>query len=128
MALRNLFKASYEQTTNAVVQFQLTTLPEGRFVPAGQIITDSDNMTFIYLMDNGENYSYVFFEQDVWPQLVEVIASEDPVLRWGEQQAVLHNFRDELEGLIYNIEGNSNYGEAFSQAVEQAFTSILSEA
>ena len=126
--MRNLFKATYKNATNGVVQFQLTTLPEGQFVPAGQIITDSDNMTFIYLMDNGENYSYVFFEQDVWPQLVDVMTSTDPVLHWGDQQAVLHNFRDELEGLIYNIEGNSNYGEAFSRAVEQAFTSILSEA
>jgi hypothetical protein len=27
--------------------------------------------------------------------------------------------------LIYNIEGNNNYGEAFSSAVESAFEEIL---
>jgi len=126
--LRNLLKATYETTEQSVVQFRLDTLPEGTFTPAGQIITDSDNNAFIYLMDNGEHYSYVLFEQDVWQYLVDVLKSEDPVLHWGDQQVVLIDFRDELEGLVYNIEGNSNYGEAFSQAVEEAFASILSEA
>lgn len=126
--MRNLLKATYETTENSIVQFRLDTLPEGPFTPAGQIITDSDNGAFIYLMDNGEHYSYVLFEQDVWPHLVEVLQSTDPVLTWGDQQAVLVDFRDELEGLVYNIEGNSNYGEAFSKAVEEAFATILSNA
>lgn len=127
--MRNLLKAASAATENSVVHFNLNTLPQGQLTPAGQMITDSDNMTFIYLMDDGEGYSYVLFDEDVWPQLVEVLASdEDPILLWGTQRAVLTNFRDELEGLVYNIEGNSNYGEAFSHAVEEAFASILSEA
>ena len=127
--MRNLLKAAYAATENSVVYFNLNTLPQGQLTPVGQMITDSDNMTFIYLMDDGEDYSYVLFDEDVWPQLVEVLNTDgDPVLTWGDHKAVLTNFRDELEGLVYNIEGNSNYGEAFSHAVEEAFASILSEA
>jgi hypothetical protein len=39
----------------------------------------------------------------------------------------LINFQDELNALIFNIEGNHNYGEDFSTAVEEAFAEILNE-
>ena len=37
----------------------------------------------------------------------------------------LDGFIEELTMLIYNIEGNNNYGEAFSSAVELAFEEVL---
>ena len=52
-------------------------------------------------------------------------AKEDPVLQIGEQRIVLEKFKEELEMLIFNIEGNDNYGTDFAQAVENAFKEIL---
>ena len=39
--------------------------------------------------------------------------------------AIDEDFYEELEALIYNIEGNDNYGESFVSAVETAFQTIL---
>ena len=97
--------------------------------PAGQMITDSDDMAFVYLMDEEAGYSYVKFPQTVWPLLVETLQSkENPMLQWNTEQIELINFKDELQSLIYNIEGNYNYGEVFTTAVEETFAELLSEA
>ncbi|MBE1556939.1 hypothetical protein [Sporosarcina limicola] len=94
--------------------------------PSGKMITDSDEYSFVYLFEEEEGYHYIHFTQEVWPLMVEALQSEmDPVLSFKERLVSLIGFRDELTMLIYNIEGNDNYGETFSSAVEQAFSSIL---
>lgn len=96
---------------------------------AGQMITDSDKMAFIYLMDEENEYSYLKFPQSVWPLLVETLQSKaNPVLKCGSKMIELVNFQDELQSLIYNIEGNYNYGKVFTNAVEETFAQLLSEA
>lgn len=97
--------------------------------PAGQLIVDSDHYAFVYLFDAGEGYTYIRFEQPVWRALVDVLTQEkDPTLQVGEHTFVLQHFFEELNMLVYNIEGNDNYGEVFVQAVEQAFAQILTDA
>ncbi|WP_102692876.1 UPF0738 family protein [Rummeliibacillus pycnus] len=97
--------------------------------PTGQMITDSDDMAFVYLMDEEDGYSYVKFPQTVWPLLVETLQSKvNPMLQWNTEQIELIKFNDELQSLIYNIEGNYNYGEVFTTAVEETFAELLSEA
>lgn len=92
----------------------------------GQMITDSDSLAFIYLLEDESGYHYVKFQQDMWPMLVNTLkANEDPTLQVGENVLTLHRFKEELEMLIFNIEGNDNYGNAFSTAVENAFSEIL---
>lgn len=94
----------------------------------GQMITDSDEMAFVYLMDEEDGYSYVKFPQSVWPLLAETLQSKvAPVLKWETGKIELSNFQDELQSLIYNIEGNYNYGKVFTTAVEEAFAKLLSE-
>ena len=94
--------------------------------PAAQIIADSDNEAFIYIVEENGVYSYLRFARSIWPQLVEVVKrKQDPSLRVGAQQIVLTNFFEELSMLLFNIEGNSNYGEDFVQAVEQSFAEIF---
>lgn len=94
--------------------------------PAGKMITDSEKKTFVYLIDEEEGYGHIHFTQAVWPLMVEVLKSEkDPVLSYNEENMLLTNFNEELMMLIFNIEGNHNYGEAFSVAVEEAFQEIL---
>lgn len=94
--------------------------------PAAQVIADSDNEAFIYIVEENGVFSYLRFARSIWPQLVEVVKSkQDPSLRIGTKKIVLTNFFEELSILLFNIEGNSNYGEDFVQAVEQSFAEIF---
>lgn len=98
--------------------------PQG--IPAGKMITDSDNLSFVYLLEVEAGYEHLHLTQAVWPLMVDVLTTNlDPVLSWKDEIIPLPGFKDELTMLIFNIEGNDNYGEAFSSAVEQAFSSIL---
>lgn len=93
----------------------------------GQLITDTDKNAFVYLMDVVDGYTYIQFPKTVWPLLAATLeADKEPVLTWGQTEIPLDNFREELSMLIFNIEGNHNYGEEFSNAVEVAFKDQLS--
>ncbi|MEK4522834.1 hypothetical protein NSQ95_05245 [Psychrobacillus sp. FSL W7-1457] len=109
------------------IRFTLEDVPKGLNIKAGgQMITDSDSLAFVYLLEGDSEYHYLKFGQDVWPLLVNTLkATEDPILQIGDQRVVLVKFKEELEMLIFNIEGNDNYGAEFAQAVENAFKEIL---
>ena len=52
--------------------------------PAAQIIADSDNEAFIYIVEENGVFSYLRFTRSIWPQLVEVVKrKQDPSLRVG---------------------------------------------
>ncbi|MGB5945260.1 hypothetical protein [Paenisporosarcina sp.] len=110
------------------IRFLLQEVPQELEVQSGgQLITDSDNHAFVYLMDVVDGYIYVQFPKTVWPLLATSLeADKEPVLTWGQSEIQLDNFREELSMLIFNIEGNHNYGEEFSTAVEEAFKEQLS--
>ena len=110
------------------IRFLLQEEPNQSEVKAGgQLITDSENQPFIYLMDEKDGYIYIQFPKTVWPLLaVSLGADEDPILAWGNTDILLEHFREELNMLIFNIEGNHNYGAEFSNAVEEAFKEQLS--
>lgn len=94
--------------------------------PAGQVLTDSDELAFIYVVEEENEYSYLQFPKKVWRALVEMIKKKkDSILILDNESILLHNFSNELEMLIYNIEGNGNYGDEFVQAVEETFREIL---
>lgn len=109
------------------IRFTLEDVPKQLNIKAGgQMITDSDSLAFVYLLEGDNEFHYLKFGQDVWPLLVNTLkATEDPVLQIGDKRVVLEKFKEELEMLIFNIEGNDNYGENFVQAVEIAFKEIL---
>lgn len=87
-----------------------------------QMLVDSDEHAFIYIVEENGAFSYLRFREPLWSQLVElVLAQRDPIIHIGQQQMVLQQFAEELEALLYNIEGNSNYGELFVEKVETAF-------
>ena len=97
-----------------------------QIIPAGKMITDSEKMTFVYLLDEEEEYGYIHFPQSVWPLMVDALKEdEDPVIFYNEERLPLTGFIEELMMLIFNIEGNDNYGAKFSTAVEKAFAEIL---
>ncbi|WP_210469595.1 hypothetical protein [Sporosarcina sp. 6E9] len=95
-------------------------------IPSGKMITDSEKMSFVYLLDEEEEYGQLHFERAVWPLLVDSIKLDtNPVIIFDGNTISLTGFIEELTMLIYNIEGNNNYGEAFTSAVESAFEEIL---
>ena len=102
------------------------TADEPQGIPSGKMITDSENLSFVYLLEVEEGYCQLHFTQAMWPLMVDVLKLDaDPILSWQDKVIALVGFKDELTMLIYNIEGNDNYGETFSLAVEQAFHDIL---
>lgn len=127
--MRKTYLVEKSTIQDSRICFELEIQDEIQWQPAGQMITDSDDMAFVYLMDEEDDYSYVKFPHSIWPLLVETLQSkENPMLKWGTKQIELVNFQDELQSLIYNIEGNYNYGEIFTTAVEKTFAELLSEA
>lgn len=94
--------------------------------PAGKMITDSDHLNLIYLVEEEGEYSYIQFSQSTWPALVELLKSEkNPYLLLEQGSIELVDFTDELSMLLFNIEGNDNYGKEFVEAVEAVFADIL---
>ena len=103
------------------IHLQLTK-PLTAGVPAGTVITDSDNRSFVYLFDTGEQYTYVHFKQNMWDALKEVLKNKVTLKVTIDDQIVeLPNVEEELTMLLDNIYGNSNYGEAFTKEVENEF-------
>ncbi|WP_042472363.1 UPF0738 family protein [Bacillus ndiopicus] len=90
--------------------------------PTGQVIVDSDNMAFIYIVEEEGAYSYLSFPQTVWAGLLQIVQNKrDPFL---SPDLALPNFTEELEYLLWNIQGNENYGKEFVQAIEEQFSII----
>ncbi|MDO5376672.1 UPF0738 family protein [Staphylococcus rostri] len=87
------------------------------FTDAGQMIVDSDNYAFVYLLDDGSAFSYLIFVQETWSMLHEHRDKKVIV----NDTLELTSFKPELDYLLDNIEGNSNYGKPFVEAVEQTF-------
>ena len=46
---------------------------EPRGIPSGKMITDSDNLSFVYLLEVEEGYDHLHFTQAVWPLMVDVL-------------------------------------------------------
>ena len=85
------------------------------------MITDTDAFSFVYLFDEEEGYSYYHFPKDVWPLMADALKiGQGSGIYLGMMANInLTGFKEELTMLIFNIEGNDNYGEEFSSAVEQ---------
>ena len=59
--------------------------PTDGLVEVGQMLVDSDNYGFAYLLDDGQSYDYLIFVQETWSMLHEnrgkkLIVNDDLVL------------------------------------------------
>jgi hypothetical protein len=91
-------------------------------LPAEQILVDSEHYSFIYLMEDQEDYTYITFSEDLWPALQNALECKLSVWTvYNEEQIELPNVLEELEYIISNIKGNSNYGEEMVTRVEKLF-------
>lgn len=99
-----------------------------QFKPAAQMIADTDDFAFIYLLDAGDEYHDLRIPLPIWTQLNHILQTkQNPMLQIGTEVLELTNFYEELEMLVYNIEANYNYGSEFVQAVEDHFKPILAD-
>lgn len=125
--MRNVYTINQFEVVHNEFHFILNESNEHiQMQPAGQVIADSDNGSFIYIVEEGDAFSYISFPKTIWPQLLEVVKTgQDPFLRVVGERIQLTNFFEELHMLLFNIEGNGNYGDAFVAAVEEAFAEIF---
>jgi len=115
------------EITGNEIEFTIEeTEPTEALEASGQMLTDSDNQAFVYLLDTGTDYIYVQFAIHTWPAMTKALEVKNvPLLKWGKQIMPLSEFHEELLMLVDNIEGNDNYGEEFRTAVEQTFHEAL---
>ncbi|WP_274309259.1 hypothetical protein [Solibacillus daqui] len=127
--MRNVYLINQFDVVHNEIYFILNEKKQlSQFQPTGQVLADSDNGAFLYLIDENDSYSYLRFDQSIWPQLVHMILSEQKAFLTVDDGAFeLNDFSNELKSLLYNIEGNGNYGETFVQAVEEAFADFFAQ-
>ena len=83
----------------------------------GQMLVDSDNYGFAYLLDDGQSYSYLIFVEETWSMLHE---NRDKTIIVNDDLKLEH-FQEEFDFILDNIVGNNNYGKEFVAAVEKTF-------
>ncbi len=88
----------------------------------GQMLVDSDSKSFIYILENDDQYIYVSLPEKIWPALQQILEHDDKVfLKVNGHEIELTEIRAELLYLISNIEGNANYGDDMVKRVEEVF-------
>ncbi|ARF18284.1 hypothetical protein [Sporosarcina ureae] len=117
------------ETSQIDNEVQFTLNPEAEWPlgsPTGKMLTDTDRQSFVYIFDHENGYRYAYFPKDSWSGLVDTLLQQvEPVLIWQDEKIQLAGVAEEMQALIFNIEGNDNYGEEFSTAVEEVFKPVL---
>jgi Family of unknown function (UPF0738) len=89
---------------------------------SGQMLVDSDGLSFVYLLEKEEDYTYIVIPNTVWKEVKAALTGQLPVYLSNQSERLLLNqFHEELSYLIENIKGNSNYGEKMVNEVEAIF-------
>ncbi|MGP4082444.1 hypothetical protein ACTWQL_21370 [Pseudalkalibacillus sp. R45] len=99
---------------------------EVSLAPSGQVLVDSDSLSFIYILETTDSFIYVSFPKEQWNGLKTVITEEkDAFLKLSNHELLnLKGLKGELEYLIENISGNANYGNEMMKSVEEIFQPI----
>lgn len=91
-------------------------------IPKEQMLVDSDQFSFVYILEINEEYTYLVLTAEIWQILKEAVdQSLSVVLTNHKYSLTLPMFIEELNYLIENIKGNSNYGEEMVEKVESTF-------
>ncbi|MDP4104462.1 MAG: hypothetical protein Q8935_05855 [Bacillota bacterium] len=118
---------------NKLIKIQQATIENNRvqlltnesitgLIPREHILVDSDNISFIYLMEENDHYVYIGLDESAWPALRESMNKKLPAyLISDNDQIELTSFQEEIEYIINNIKGNGNYGEEMVEKVEKTF-------
>ncbi|WP_243291364.1 hypothetical protein [Bacillus sp. FJAT-47783] len=88
----------------------------------GQLLADSDQLSFIYMLDSGEDFVYLSIQSSHWPMLKKALHGDFPVYaQMDGEMILLEHFNDELQYVTENIKDNANYGEVMEQKVTEVF-------
>lgn len=88
----------------------------------GQMLVDSEELAFLYILDCEDGYNYVVFNRETWPALKENMDQKLPVFVLVDDEEIeLTDFHSELTFLISNIKDNPNYGEKMNEEVKRIF-------
>jgi hypothetical protein len=88
----------------------------------GNMLVDSSKFAFVYILEVNGEYTYLLLEEDVWNVISEALNKFLPVFLSNQvEELPLPNFMEEMDYLIENIKGNSNYGEEMVEKVETIF-------
>lgn len=91
-------------------------------VPGEQILVDSGHYSFIYLMEDKDDYTYIVLHEQIWPLIKTAQEKKLPIwVTFNDEKKELINFHDEFNYVLTNIKGNSNYGEELVTKVESIF-------
>lgn len=96
--------------------------------PKGQLLVDSDQLAFIYIVEDENGYKYVSIGERFWYELKE--AMTDKLIIYLENNGdsmELIGFHDELKYLLGNIKGNVNYGNELVSYVQAIFFDNITE-
>ncbi|MDN4073679.1 hypothetical protein [Fictibacillus terranigra] len=116
--------------SQAVTGEQLTlSIEEGQgfseWKDGSRMLVDSDQLSFIYVMETEDDLVYIGLPEPLWGQLNEALVNELPVvLKKAEEDTFfeLSSLHAELSYLLENIKDNSNYGDDMLKAVDRSFT------
>ncbi|MDQ0224144.1 UPF0738 family protein [Metabacillus niabensis] len=96
---------------------------KGSMNAKGQMLVDSDQLAFIYLLETDEDFIYAGLPHTIWSKLKEALDKSLPVLlKINDSEVELVQIIDELQYLIDNIKGNANYGEEMETKVTEVFS------
>lgn len=88
----------------------------------GQMIVDSDQLAFIYILESADAFVYAGLPHTIWAKLKEAKdKSLDVILQINEKEIELADIFPELNYLLENIRGNANYGDEMEKQVVELF-------
>jgi hypothetical protein len=88
----------------------------------GQMIVDSDQLAFIYILESADEFVYAGLPHTIWTKLKEAKEkSLDVILQINEKEIELTDIFPELNYLLENIRGNANYGDEMEKQVVELF-------
>lgn len=119
---KNIYLTKAELLEDSLLLHSSEKSNEQNLQPAGQVIVDSENYSFVYLAESDDDYVLLHIQEGCWPALKEGIKQNIKVVAdLGETNFELEGLHHELDFLIENIEGNSNYGDEMVKKVESIF-------
>lgn len=111
-----------EQTEEELLMVAESGCPVVELKPKEQMLVDSDNLSFIYILDYVDDYIYLAIPDSFWPDIKKALDLNLPIyLSNQKERLLLTGMLEELNYLIDNIKGNSNYGEIMVEKVENIF-------
>jgi hypothetical protein len=117
-----LTEATIENNT-LILQPASLKIEIGDLEAKGQMLVDSDQMAFIYILETADQFVYAGLPYTVWTKLKEAKEKDlNVIAKIKEQEIELVNLFDELDDLLENIKGNANYGEEMENKVVELFS------